>query len=265
MANPQLEDGYVAIAHDLYVAIDRTNFTTTERRVVSAVMFFTYGQGRKLAAITADDIRYYLTGDKRVRGDRVGQIITNLVDRRILVCQEGKLGIEKNFEKWLVKAEKPAQVDKLSAPLQDEYKYIYITTSRRGEDKLSTPGKRLTPAQRLVTYSTLTSHLKHSQASYRAELAMARKLYTALSRALGDPQEAFERLCDYIDQDDWMRQNVRFQFTYMSSRFANWLRQWPRKPRETAEVEQAMGIRYTYHVKSKRWQQALPHEVRDGK
>lgn len=257
MANPQLEDGYVAIAQDLYVAIDRMDFTTTERRVVSAVMYFTYGQGRKMAVLTADDIRYYLSGNKRVRGDRVGQIIADLVARRILRVTTDKIGVEKDYDKWLAKAPKSPEVDKMSTPLQEVNKYIYITTSRRGQDKLSTP------PQRLVAYSILTSKLKHSQASYRAELATARKLYTALSRALGDPQEAFERICDYIDQDDWMRANVRFQLTFISSRLANWLRQWPRKPREIVETEQALGQRFTYHVKSKRWQRALSHEVRN--
>ena len=49
MANPQKEEGYTAIANDLFEAVYRFNFTLRELKVLLSIIRRTYGYNRKEA------------------------------------------------------------------------------------------------------------------------------------------------------------------------------------------------------------------------
>lgn len=256
MASPDLSQGGVAVAHDLYVAIDRAELSALERRIISAVMYFTYGAGKTKAEIRAEHIRYYLGADKKLRTDRIEEAITGLLTRKILFRQElvngsQLLGLQKDYDLW---------GDKMSPSLQ-EVNNIYINiTSSIGGDKMSQAAPRVTvsepipPPEQLVAYARSKSNFTYGTGAYRVERKYAKQLYIEALSLTRSPDDALNLLKDYIDQDDWMRANVKMVFTFMSSRFKAWADQIPRKPREIRESEEAMGRRYQYNVKLKRWE-----------
>lgn len=247
MANVQPENGCVPVAHDLYVAIDRADLSALERRIISAVMYFTYGAGKTKTELKAEDIRYYLGADKKLRTDRIDEAITVLLTRKILFRQElvnghQLLGLQKDYDLW---------GDKMSPTLRDEYINNNIKHPVKGGDKLS---QAVTPPERLLAYAHLKSNFTYGIGAYRVELKYAKQLYIEALSLTRSPLEALYLLKDFIDQDDWMRANVKMVFTYMSSRFKAWAAQIPRKPREIRESEEATGRRYRYNVKLKQWE-----------
>jgi phage replication O-like protein O len=245
MADVQLENGCVAIAHDLYLAIARGGFTALERGVLDAVAYLTYGANKSKSEISTEDIRYLLGAGDSLRTDRLNEAITKLLSRRILFRQEltnGKqlLAIQKDYEQW---------TDKMSPTLQG-INYLKGTNyiPIRVPDKMSP-----TPPERLLEYAQSASKFRYGIGAWRAERKQARLLYTEVLEKTKSGDEAFNLITDYIDFDEWMRNNVKMQFTYMSSRFEAWRSQIPRKPREIRENEEATGRRYRYDVKQKQW------------
>jgi phage replication O-like protein O len=245
MASPQLEDGSTAYAHDLHLAILRADFSALEIRVIEAIAHMTYGVGKKKAEISTEDIRYLLGADKKLRTDRIDQVITELLTRKVLFRQElinGKqlLALQKDYDLW---------TDKMSLTLQD-YKLININNpSKRVGDKMS-----LSIPEKLLDYAQSRSKYKLSIQQWRIERKYARQLYIEVLERTRAGEEAFQLITDYIDQNDWMRANVQLQFTYMANRFEAWRVQIPRKPKQVREDEEALGRRYRFNVKTKTWE-----------
>lgn len=240
MANPQTEDGALVIALELQLAIMRRDFSSLERRVLDAIMRYTYAAGKTKANVTAEDVRLMIEGPTRVRTDRIDSVLVKLTEQHVLVTQPWNdsqlVGIQKNYELWL---------DKLSMSLKglNINKYIY---TRREADKLSTPDM-------LVAYSQEKSGFTHLTTTWRVERSWASKLLRKVLVLTNDANQSRELICDYIDENDWMRKNVQRQFAFMYSRFDQWFSQIPRKPREVRDNEDASQRRYRYDVKNKRW------------
>lgn len=243
MANVQLENGAMQVALQLQDAIMRQDFSALERRVLDAIMRYTYAAGKSRAEITAEDVRLMIEGEKRVRTDRIEQVLVKLIQQNVLTSQPWNnsqlVGIQKDYEKWLA-------VDKLSSPLEGISINNINNYSRRGEDKLSTSAE-------LVAYSQEKSGFKHLPTTWRVENSWANRLYRKYLPITNDPQRTRQLIEDYIDENEWMRQNVQRQFAYMFTRFDQWYAQIPRKPREIRENEEATGRRYRYDVKQKQW------------
>jgi len=243
VANVQPENGCVPIAHDLYLAIASGGFTTVELGVLHGVMYFTYGNGKKKAEISTEDIRYLLGADKSLRTDRLNEAITRLLARRVLYRQEltnGKqlLAIQKDYDLWH---------DKMSPTLRDvSLQVINNNIPIRVGDKLS-------PPERLLDYVQASARFKYSVTSWRLERKWAKLLYVETLARVKNSDDALNLITDFIDENEWMRLNVKFPFTFMYSRFEAWRLQIPRKPREIRETEEAMGKRYRYDVKLKQW------------
>lgn len=243
MANVQPENGVVPIAHDLYLAIASGGFTAIERSVIDAVIYFTYGAQKPKAVIAPEDVRYLLASDRRLRNDRLTEAITGLLARRVLYRQElvnGKqlLAIQKDYDLW---------VDKLSTTLQDVISLqVNNNNPIRVVDKMSSP-------ERLLDYVQVNGKFKYSIPTWRMERKWAKRLYVELLAKTKNPDEAYNLIIDYIDENEWMRLNVKFPFAFMYTRFEAWRSQIPRKPREIRENEEATGRRYRYNVKLKQW------------
>lgn len=243
------ESGLVPIAHDLYLAIARQRFTALERGVLDAVMYFTYGAGKSRAEISTEDIRYLLGAGDSLRTDRLSEAITRLLGRKILYRQglvNGKqlLAVQKDYRLW---------TDKMSPTLQ-EVSLISntVTTLCKVPDKMSAT----TPPERLLAYAQLKSKFKYGVTAWRIERKYAKQIYIEALEKAKDGEAAYLLICDYIDDltaQDWIQANVKFLFTYMSSRFEVWRSQIPRKPREVGDRERASGMRYRYNVTNKQW------------
>jgi hypothetical protein len=251
MASPQLEQGAISIAHDLYLAINRTDFTSLESRTIFAVIYLTYGAGKTKAEIRPEDIRYLLGAEKKLRTDRIEETITRLISRGVLFKQaltngSQLLGLQKDYEVWDTNN---VTDDKMSPSTLVEDINTKSSPVRVGDI--------LSPPERLLAYAQKKGNFTYGKMNWRVERKYAKQLYIEALSHTRDPLLALYLLKDCLDtQDEWFYQNVKMQFTFLSSRFKAWYSQIPRKPREVAENEQATGKRWRYHVKLKHWEEA---------
>lgn len=254
MASPQLEEGFVAIAYDLFAALAAAKLSGLEKEVVLAVIYFTYGSGKTKAAIENDDIQVFVAGDRRIRNDRVEAAITSLVEKNVLYVinlnqHQRIMGVQKDFEKWgQVLNEKTEGTDRESGQKfqvlrSSNNKYINtITTSRR--DKLST----------LQEYAYRNTDFKYGPSAWGVERKFARLLYKEALLLTGEPRAALIALKDYIDElqaQEWFA-GVKMRLSYMHSRFRQWLKSIPAKPRDIREQEEITGYRFKYI--NRRWE-----------
>lgn len=252
MANPQVEDGHIKIAKDLFVAIIGAGFTSLEYGVVFVVMYFTYGADRKKAEIGLEDFRLMMTGNKRVRSDRLAESVENLVRRRVLFRQEiaaerWLYGIQKDFDKWVLNGKAPLEeVDKMSASINRSINNINNNTSLSAVDKMSI----------MVIYGHKAYQGTYSLGSYRVELKHAKQLYKQALLLTRDPQAAAQSIKDYIDDlnsQEWFSQ-CKLRFVYMNGRFRAWYKAAPTKPKNIKDQEEVTGYRFTYNRKTKQWE-----------
>lgn len=103
MAKPQLENGYIRIANELYDAIARAGFNGTQRAILDTVIRYTYGYNRKEAKIAVSSISQY------TKKDRINTTkeLNKLINRKIIdvVSSDAQgiriLKINKNYNEWL--------------------------------------------------------------------------------------------------------------------------------------------------------------------
>lgn len=234
MASPQLENGFVALAYDLYGAIVRAKLSGLEKEVVLAVIYFTYGSGKTRANIDTQDIQIFIMGDRRIRTDRVAAAVIALTQKNVLYTinltdHQQIMGIQKDFERWNVKT----VIDKSGV------------SERPTRDKLSS----------LQEYAYRDTSFNYGPTAWNVERRCARLLYSEALSLTGDPKEAALALKDYIDElrdQEWFNQ-VKMRLTYMRSRFRQWYKSIPPKPRSVAEDELDTGYRHTYNLKTKQW------------
>lgn len=247
MADVQPENGVINVARDLFIAIAQTDMKGLERRVLDAVIYLTYGINQTKAQMTVEDIRYILGASKKLRTDRISASLDNLIERKLIFKQQlvnGNflLGIQKDYEEWL-------SDDKLS-PLSITSNTNTINKTCISGDKMST----LATPEKLVRYAMSRSGIKHSLGSYKSELKQAKRLYSRAILETKNGPDAYQLIVDYIEQDEWMRENVKMQFTFMSRWFDKWFQQIPVKPKWIREDEELLGTPYWYNVKFKQWE-----------
>lgn len=98
---PQLENGYLRIANELYEQIMLANFSKRELLVVLAIIRETYGYGRKSHRISGTQVGR-MTGIPR---EHAARTIACLVRREVVLNQPhtgyNVLGLNKNYHQWL--------------------------------------------------------------------------------------------------------------------------------------------------------------------
>ena len=121
MASPQLENGYLRIANELWEALNRSSFSGVERRCIDLVIRLSYGCGKKYAVLDKwSDLEIVGIGAGHIKGTVVG-----LLKKRVLKYKklkvEGKarpkriLEITKDYTKWGVDMVKGPEYKKLIA------------------------------------------------------------------------------------------------------------------------------------------------------
>jgi len=109
MANPQIENGHIRIANELWDAMTRAELTTREYQVLMAILRKTYGWGKKSDAVSVKQIME-LTGMDMA--SYVTTIVQRLEQRRI-VSASHKHGCttvytpNKDYEQWLIAETSP--------------------------------------------------------------------------------------------------------------------------------------------------------------
>lgn len=113
MANPQLENGYTRIAHELTDAMLHSRFGDASRRLLTLVMRHTYGA--KGSPKTAPFSLAFVAKELGFTRPRASVVIANLIKRRVLVEDKApgfrevrRLGIQKDYEKWQVPLHGPS-------------------------------------------------------------------------------------------------------------------------------------------------------------
>lgn len=113
MANPQLENGFIRIANDLYKALYRVKLSGSELRVVHFITYQTYGYNRKSRVLTAS----YISGGTNIPCDTVQKSLDKLIKKNIIISKSNgshsirELSLNKNYSTWLVENGKPKTAD----------------------------------------------------------------------------------------------------------------------------------------------------------
>jgi len=98
---PQVEDGYLRLANELYDAVLRFGFSGRQLHVLLAVVRKTYGYGKKVDDVTASQLGA-LCGIAR---NHVTTTLKQLERMNVVVCQPGRygliVGINKLHETWV--------------------------------------------------------------------------------------------------------------------------------------------------------------------
>lgn len=97
---PQLENGYVRIANELFEEILKFPFSKRELLIVLAVIRKTYGYGKKVDDMTMTQLAK-ITGIQRTH---VGETVTELNNKNVLLIRDGHhgkiIGLSKNYKNW---------------------------------------------------------------------------------------------------------------------------------------------------------------------
>ncbi|HWO43344.1 MAG TPA: replication protein [Candidatus Eisenbacteria bacterium] len=96
MANPQLENGYTCIAHEILEALSKINLSPYQSRVLWVVLRKTYGHHRKTDRIAVSQIALTTGLDRR----NASRALRTLKERRIIAVEGDRIGLQKDHEKW---------------------------------------------------------------------------------------------------------------------------------------------------------------------
>lgn len=101
MINPQLEDGYTRIAHEILENMARVKLSPTQYRILFVVWRYTYGFGRKYHHLSLSFLEDATGCDKR----SLQREVKKMLDMRILLQKPDKrqtrlLGFNKRFSEW---------------------------------------------------------------------------------------------------------------------------------------------------------------------
>ena len=102
---PQLEEGHIKIANELYEAIMAAPLTAREMRVVMAVMRLTYGWNKKQARVTGG-LLAKLTG---LHGSRCTKVMAGLIEKNVIIRHGGSrspVSINKHYREWRFEGQK---------------------------------------------------------------------------------------------------------------------------------------------------------------
>jgi len=99
MASPQIENGYLRLAHDLVQAIARAQLKPAESSCLLCIADNTYGWNRKTAPLALSFFCEWTGYSLSV----VRRALRGLLDRNIITAKRGRpvsYGVQKDYEKW---------------------------------------------------------------------------------------------------------------------------------------------------------------------
>lgn len=251
MANVQVEDGALAIADKLVVAMLREDFTAVQFRVIFAIMNMTFRVGKTKAIITNDDLRY-ATNSKAYK---VQAAVGDLLDRKILFAQhltngQRLLGIQKDYDQWL---------PKMGTTINSYLEVNNNNLARSAVPKMGNKGQRgnsLTPPGRILTWVLKELNIELKLGAWRKEYSKMVELYVTALDLAHEPYEAYRAIKDYFDflDDPSFRSKVTRPASFMLTGFKNWYRQLPKKTKDIREQEEVTGYRFRYNIRYSRWE-----------
>jgi phage replication O-like protein O len=97
LANPQLENGHVKIATDIWEKLCKFRIPGELRQVFDAVIRKTYGWNKKADAITLGQFMELTEMGK----PNICRALSKLITHNIIKSDNGKYSLQKDFEKWV--------------------------------------------------------------------------------------------------------------------------------------------------------------------
>lgn len=121
MACPQKENGFVAVANELFEAIIRRRFTEYQRAIVDALIRVTYGRNRTSAKFSLGLIQH-LTG---IRDKHASQVLRTLESAQVVEQVQPRSGntpatyrLQKDYERWRIPLRGPSGLPEEGLPGQ---------------------------------------------------------------------------------------------------------------------------------------------------
>jgi phage replication O-like protein O len=124
LANPQKENGYTAIAHEILEEVAKRKFTATQLSILMIVWRMTYGYSRKDHEL-AVSLFVEATGfSKR----NIQEAINQLIEAKVLIetqpasfNQTRKLAFNKNYDEWKIASRTTGKQVKQSSPPESDF------------------------------------------------------------------------------------------------------------------------------------------------
>ena len=103
--NPQLENGYIRIANELYQALYKADLSASELRITLFIIYQTFGYNKKSRALSAS----YISNGTKIPCSTVQKALDKLIKMNVVVFKNNSshnirvLQINKYYSKWLSK------------------------------------------------------------------------------------------------------------------------------------------------------------------
>lgn len=149
---PQLEDGYIRIANELFDAILRFRFTLRQQKVLLGILRKTYGYGKKSDDMSASQIGAIVCMPR----PHVAATLIELEKLRVITRTQGQYGmvtaINKRYREWIDPEDMPKKSTNgdrtLGAAAGKRWHYVYrITHLQTGEFYIGVRSCDCLPAQ----------------------------------------------------------------------------------------------------------------------
>jgi len=103
MANPQLEEGYTAIANEILEQLYKRYLSPNQWQVILCVARKTYGFRKKLDFISTSQI----SQETGLCSSVISRVLNSLQAAKMIVREGRNIGIQKDWEKWLPVTKRP--------------------------------------------------------------------------------------------------------------------------------------------------------------
>ena len=156
MSRPQLEDGYVRIANELFDAVLRFPFSKRQQTIIWAVMRKTYGYRKKRDDISLSQLSQ-ITG---LDASNISKAINELAQMKVLSKQPGRYGqvleVQKDFQSWRSGYnDQPWSKQPSCSGQNNQAALVVSTNTKRQYSKDNTQHQSARPVGRVKTTSSV--------------------------------------------------------------------------------------------------------------
>jgi phage replication O-like protein O len=235
MASPQVENGYIEIANEIVEQLARVNLSKYEWRILWTVLRKTWGWHKKSDLIPLSQLAE-ITGIQR---PHVVEAKTRLLKKKILFQDKGKIGFQKDYEKWRVKG--CASTDLGTGSSTDSGTTEVVRIQGTGS---TDSGNKVVPIQGLSKASKATTQ---KQGRARTQKSKPKKVHKFIPPTVaevkeyagsrGYPNFDAERFVEYYAVADWHDSRGKAIHNWKQKLIAQWLK----GPCEPANVAEALG------------------------
>ena len=103
--NPQIEDGFIRIANELWNAWMCSRFSEGEERIIKVILRFSYGVGKKYAVLSKSEISYF----SNIQLPNVNKVLKALETKQVIKTEQADtrgfliIWFNKHYLDWNVK------------------------------------------------------------------------------------------------------------------------------------------------------------------